>query len=116
MMTENGAEATGGNPGERVTLAVTGIATVQAAAELRGRLAAALEKSPRVTLDVGGITRLDSSFFQLICAARRSALAVGGDISLSGCNSEEFLRKARATGFRLDESGCPGGSPVLQGD
>lgn len=115
MMT-TGAGAAGGNPGTVVTLAVTGIATVQTAAELKGRLAAALEESPRVTLDVGGITRMDSSFFQLICAARRSARAAGGDISLAGCTSEEFLRKAKTTGFRLDENGCPGGSQTLQGE
>lgn len=115
-MTEMVAEEKGDIPGAGVTLAVTGVATVQTAAELKGRLAAALEESPRVTLDLGGITRMDSSFFQLICAARRSAMAAGGDISLAVCNSEEFLRKARTAGFRLDESGCPGGSHILQGD
>jgi anti-anti-sigma regulatory factor len=108
-MDVNRDELQGDGAGEGVTLTVTGRATIQVAAELKGRLLAALHAASSITVDVSGITGADSSFFQLLCAAHRSALATGREVRLSPGRSEAFLLAARAAGFGQVDSSCHGG-------
>lgn len=108
-MVMNRDELLGDGAGEGVTLAVTGRATIQVAAELKARLLAALHAASSITIDVSGITVADASFFQLLCAAHRSALTTGRDVRLSPGCSEAFLLAARTTGFSQVDSSCHGG-------
>jgi anti-anti-sigma regulatory factor len=95
------------------TLMVSGRATIQVAGKLKERLCAALCADVDVTLDVSTVTAADSSLFQLICSAHRTALASGRRLQLSDVRSEAFMQAATATGFAHAAYSCRNGDCIL---
>ena len=112
-MVANGKELQATETNEGVTLAVTGRATIHVVAELKGRLMTALGCATRVTIDVSAITGADASFFQLLCAAHRTARATGVCLTLSAGRAEAFARAAGATGFNQTDCGSRNGDCIL---
>jgi anti-anti-sigma factor len=65
---------------------IDGELTIYRAAELGAALKAALEAAAGAALeiDLAGVTEMDSAGVQLLIAARRTALAAGGELRLAG--------------------------------
>lgn len=69
------------------TLTFTGEMTIQFADEIRTKLADALEHHAIIEVNCTDATDMDVSFVQLLLAARKSALAKGGDVRLASPGS-----------------------------
>jgi anti-anti-sigma regulatory factor len=67
------------------------IAEVQSLCE---RLRTALEGGGPVVLDAGGVAEVDAAGLQVLCAARRSAAALGVRLTLRGRGRGEALAHA----------------------
>lgn len=67
------------------TLALEGDLTIYRAAEVAQSLRQALAGNPKgLTLDLAGVTEIDSAGAQLLLAARRAAIAANTPFKLSG--------------------------------
>ncbi len=96
-----------------VTLVVSGRATIQFAAELKGRLVDAIHSAATVEVDVSGVTRVDASFFQLLCSAHRTALAGGKSLCLAASLPDDFICAATAIGYGQADGNCTAGCCIL---
>lgn len=77
------------------------------APRIRECLLEAFTAMQHVGLDLGEIREIDLSFLQLLCAAHRTALAEGKEITLLNRELPAPLREvAGAAGF-VNRSGCP---------
>jgi anti-anti-sigma regulatory factor len=101
----------GGDYG-RVTLAIAGRATVQAAGDLKKALDAVLGAADRFVLDLGAVTEADTAFIQVLCSAHATAKGLGKEFSVAPMPPGEFIQSVYAAGFpsvgscRAD-GGCP---------
>lgn len=59
-------------------------ATIREADDIVQRLKEALAASNRIEVDCGGVVELDVTFIQSLLAARKSAVAAGKTLTLSG--------------------------------
>lgn len=111
MVTQlEGAEHPGGK-----SLRISGRGTVSGAAELQRALVAALDSAQELVLDVGAVTDCDPTFFQLLCAACRSAAARGGRVRVAPAGLETLRGLAAANGFHPAGGRCrQQGSCLLQ--
>lgn len=85
--------------GESVRLRLEGEVTVESAGELRQALLQALEGGGGIVVDCGGATSIDLSTLQLLCAAHRTAITLGKDLALDGCE-DALARAVEEAGFR----------------
>lgn len=86
-------------------LVLSGEITLHSAADIRDRLLELFREKKKITVDVSRITRVDSSIFQLICAARRRALALEQELVIKCKEGSAFLIDAAEAGFHKS-GGC----------
>ena len=91
--------------GDRETVTVAGELTVPHAQRLKAALLDALQGSARVEVVLGKITRLDSSFPQLLCSAHRTAADRQKRLTVTGAEQERFTDLLRRSGFTR-HTGC----------
>lgn len=125
----DGAGALSGDPPGRISLG--GDTGIRAAADIMLQLREALARHRRVVVESAGVTGADITTVQTLLAARRQALASGGEVALSAPLGEALANVLRAGGFLAPglvdagfwslaapddgRSGGPGGGPVASG-
>jgi anti-anti-sigma regulatory factor len=82
------------------TLQLQGAATIESCNELREVLLDALQKSQSLLIEVSGLTAIDLSGLQLLCAAQKSALHRQKSLSIGGERSECLALQLQAAGFQ----------------
>ena len=88
-----------GNMQKEVVLTAEGDLTVERAIELKRMLLNALRDAASVAILFKENSRLDVSFLQLLCAAKRSALASGKDLKLVQNIPDNLLAEIRTAGY-----------------
>lgn len=91
-------------PGKQV-LKLSGGVTIGDAAALQSALVAGLEGGSELLVDLSGLTGVDLSGLQLLCAAHQSAVRDGKALHLTDGGNTIFREKAAAAGF-LRDAGC----------
>jgi anti-anti-sigma regulatory factor len=84
-----------------VVVWIEGKATIHGAAELKAALVEAFDSARKVVLDTSGVTEIDAAFLQLLCAARKSAIAANKVFQLGGCCPEALAKGFVDAGFPL---------------
>lgn len=78
----------------------SGNATVDSAARAREELLRVLDKAGQLIIDVGGLVKVDVSFFQVLIAAEHSAMQENKSVRIDAGNpSEQFTAAALRAGF-----------------
>ena len=80
-------------------IVLEGDLTVENARTLQSKLRAAIETSESVVIQFSGNARIDITFLQLVCAAYRSALASGKDLTLSPGMPDGLKQAVQSAGF-----------------
>jgi anti-anti-sigma regulatory factor len=107
-------------PGEQTqTIRLNGCVDIQAAAELKRALEAALEGEGSVRVDVSALESVDVTAVQLLWAARSRAVSTGREFRVDGpwnAETEEHSRKAgiSLTGIFAAPGEQTGGSSGLE--
>ena len=84
----------------RRTLKLAGSVTIGQAAGLREALLESLALDNELQVDVSGITQIDLTGLQLLCAAHQSAETSGKRFGVSSCGNEVFGKVAADAGFQ----------------
>ena len=84
----------------RQTLKITGNATISEAFALREALIEALEATRDLGVDVTGVTGVDLTALQLLCAAHQSAEKAGKRFQVVDQGNEVFRRVVADAGFQ----------------
>jgi anti-anti-sigma regulatory factor len=80
-------------------LIVNGELTLPYAAQFKDELMLALNSAQRIVIDTQGLSDIDLSGFQLICAAHQCALASGKELLLGSDPAEVVQRKRLQAGL-----------------
>lgn len=80
-------------------LRLTGDWNIQQASELKTMLLKALNENGELMLDFHDVTRVDLTFFQLICAAHRWSAARGKHLSHAGPFPNAIAEHLESAGF-----------------
>lgn len=91
--------------GQKRILKVSGCATISGAREFREALLASLEAAAEVEVDVSGVTGIDLTGLQLLCAAHQSAAREGRKLHVVDGGNTTFRDMARGAGFHK-QTGC----------
>ena len=91
--------------GGKEILKVSGGVTIGEAGELRDALLAALDGEAEVEVDVSGLTGIDLTGLQLMCAAHQSAGTSGKSLHIVDGGNGTFRDMATGAGFRR-HTGC----------
>jgi anti-anti-sigma factor len=103
-------------PGEAgAPLKLTGEQTIRTASELHKALAAYIERSPSVVLDLSEVQVWDAAALQLIYALRQSAAQCNQRFHIKAV-SEAITETAAALGLRIEALTTPCEPAVPQGD
>lgn len=86
-------------------LTFDGELTIHRVAELKTRLAEALQAADGLVIDLGGASRADLAFLQLFCSAHRTAQRAGKFVKLAGM-SAAVDTAVTAAGFLRDNMTC----------
>ncbi|MFZ2853343.1 MAG: STAS domain-containing protein [Rhodocyclaceae bacterium] len=101
-------------------LTLTGEMTIYAAAELHGRLLAALDDCSALQIDLSAIEEVDSAGLQLLIVGRQHALATGKPLGLAALSRpvRELLELYGLAGFFGDSAlaGFLGDPPLAAPD
>ncbi|HJV34815.1 STAS domain-containing protein [Geomonas sp.] len=89
-----------------VELKVSGRLTVEGAAEFKDALREALAETAELVVDLTGLTEMDLSGLQLLCAAHGSAEVAGKSFRLVEGDNEVLRMIAAEAGFQR-QAGCP---------
>jgi ABC-type transporter Mla MlaB component len=84
---------------ETRVLKLEGLCTIDHAQELKELLMTALKENAWVTADLQGVTEVDLSCLQLLCAAHRAFLAENKELAIHDKRSGAFRRLVREAGF-----------------
>jgi anti-anti-sigma regulatory factor len=82
-----------------IRLAFEGRLTVERADELKKAFSAAVKKAGPIEVDLSGATEIDITFFQLLFAAHRAALASGQTLSLPADHPPAVQKALREAGL-----------------
>jgi anti-anti-sigma regulatory factor len=85
--------------GDEMLLKLQGECSIEYAKELQSVLIEGLEKSEALRVDLSMVTKVDTSFLQLLCAALTSCARSGRRVLIAENFSAEFMRFARDTGY-----------------
>ena len=91
--------------GAKGVVEVEGELTVQAAGEFREAMLSALQTFDEVYVNMGKVTTVDVSCFQILCSAHRTAVRSKKSLTCSGNLPEEFRKSAMEAGY-IRNSGC----------
>jgi anti-anti-sigma regulatory factor len=86
-------------PEKRNAVEVHGKCTIEKAGRIRTLLMERLAEPGGLILNLSGVSEVDLSFLQLLCAAHKSASNSGKAFGLEGALSEPLILKAREAGF-----------------
>jgi anti-anti-sigma factor len=84
---------------EECILSLNGELTLPHAAQFRNELMQALDSAQRIIIDPQGLSDIDLSGMQLLCAAHQSALAIGKEILLDRDQSTVFKQRCEQAGL-----------------
>jgi anti-anti-sigma regulatory factor len=84
---------------QHTVIVLEGDLTVENAGALQTKLRAVIETSESVVLQFSGNAGIDISFLQLVCAAYRSSLASGKDLTISPDIPDGLNRAVQSAGF-----------------
>lgn len=98
------------------TIALSGDAGIRAAIDVAQRLKDGLARHGRVLVDTSELTRADITTVQTLLAARRQALAAGGEVELLVPVADALAVVLRAGGFLAAGQGDAGFWPVAMPD
>jgi len=92
-----------------------GSLTAEHAAEIMVTLREALAlPMPDITLTLGAVTKVDATFFQLLCSTQRKATNSGKSFIIEKINQKPMLRALRLMGFSRSKSCiCEATQPCL---
>lgn len=90
-----------------VILRWSGDLTVAVIGKMAEEIRAALNRSKRIGIDLSGATEIDAAFLQLCCAAHRSAVSSGRELTLSSPLPPELANLLSLAGMK-SLSGCSG--------
>ena len=85
--------------GKRTRLLLEGELTVGRAGELLDLLRTALHRSDAIEIDLAGVTGMDLSCLQLLCAAHRTALRDGTALGVADPRNQVFRQAGEHAGF-----------------
>lgn len=85
--------------GKNTALVISGVLTIEHAAELREALMKSLENASHVMLNMDGVTETDLSCVQLLCSAHRTFVNAKKSVELAG-TSEILKQAARDAGYK----------------
>jgi anti-anti-sigma regulatory factor len=88
------------------TVVLSGDLTIERAAELRETLLAALKENGSIVVGLEGVTGVDLSFLQLLCATHRALFLTDKTVSIRGADRELLSGIMEASGFTR-HIGCP---------
>ncbi len=93
------------NDGEqRLELVVTGDVNIENISQFKEVLLTALNDNQRVVMDLAGVTKLDFSLMQLLCAANKYAQSNGKTFRLKNQCTEQFSDRAQSLGLLRDQA------------
>jgi anti-anti-sigma regulatory factor len=84
----------------RLLLKVSGGMTIEQAAQFREALVAGLAAADDLQVDISGVTRVDLSGLQLLCASHQSAELAGKRFQILNGDNEAFRKVATDAGFQ----------------
>ena len=84
----------------RQGLKVTGSVTIAQASLFKDALLGALEAADELQVDLSGVSALDLTGLQLLCAAHQSAEQAGKRFQLTEGGNETFIKVVGEAGFR----------------
>ncbi len=84
---------------------IDGVLKIENAAEIRMKLADLIEKEDQVLLTIGKASEADLSFFQLVCSAHRTAVAMNKSFVVGPRRPAAFIRFSEEAGIKR-EKGC----------
>jgi len=85
--------------------------TIAQVHELKGALLEALGQHESVELDAGAVAEVDAAGLQVLCAAHRSAVALGRSLAFGGTGRGPVIDAALATAGLLRRHRCEAGCP-----
>ena len=85
--------------GGTLVLRVGGELTIPFAGEFRGALLEAFDAAERLIVDLEGVSTLDITGLQLLCAAHRTACARGKGFGVAGLSNSALTEAAGLAGF-----------------
>jgi len=88
-----------------VVLSPSGALIIDRASAFKSEMADALGKSKKIVVDLSHVEELDLACLQVLYAARRAAMALGGELHFSGTVSSRIAKRLSAAGVL---SGTPG--------
>lgn len=86
-------------------LIISGSVSIENVSRLRELLLERFETNDHIILDMGQITVIDFSLFQLLCATNKYVQSNGKLFELKNQCTEAFIDRAQSLGF-LREQGC----------
>lgn len=89
--------------------------TLTGAAALKTALLEALAGAPRVELDARAVAEVDAAGLQVLCAAHRSAAALGKQLVFAGGACGPVVQAACAAGGLRGQRPCPAGCAFQEG-
>ena len=84
---------------ESCIVRLRGNLTVEHAHELKQSILDALQGNERIVIELEGVTDVDLSFLQLLCAAHKTSMRLGKELTLFGDRSETFKLAVSDAGF-----------------
>ena len=85
---------------DREFVTISGSLTVEHASEIKDALQEALgQKAKNIVLSLGAVTGADLSFFQVLCAAHKTATTYGKFFSVEQFRQDVLIRAHRGMGF-----------------
>jgi ABC-type transporter Mla MlaB component len=84
---------------EGVVLSLDGECTIEHAAPLKDVLQQAMHMGSEILLQLRGVTAVDVSFLQLLCAAHRRSVELDKHLAMDPCWSESLKDLARNAGY-----------------
>jgi anti-anti-sigma regulatory factor len=91
------------------TVTIEGALTLQCISEIRDALLRTVQQADDIVIDMGAVTDLDVSGFQVICAAHKSAVRLGKPLSFAGEPPAAVKELAGRAGY-VRQSSCINGA------
>ena len=93
------------NNGKQRVLTLSGELTIQNAEHIRSKLLESMQNTEHLTVRVEGVTDVDLTCLQLLCASHKTAIQLEVNLDLDKGQSEAFNQAATDAGF-FRHTGC----------
>ena len=95
---------------KRNIVIMSGDLTLDNAVELKNAIIKSLENAEEIVLDLEGVTHIDLSCLQVLCASHKSTVSSNKSIELKSKLSAAVKQSIQETGY-LHKNDCPSGTP-----